>query len=570
MNLSKDSKKLSKGVSKMHANERVYIDIAEFLRKNEELLGVQSEVSQIYGAISCKNNNKTSIAICGKTDSYYDYLLRLITDDNFNWNDILYSLPFKLEYGQAFSIKCLIDGQVESVQDLNAIPKEKCEFVEITTNIPFLKNYELLFVPLLEGNEKNIFDKYISACDCIVLCPNLSNAIGIEYHKLCELISNEWQQPERVCAIAYDINNLSLPGTMLRALSSNLGLEKTIPYMVIDSFKSFSYNQEELMSLLKFKNDKNNVLARTHSYIDSACKKIEKCMQEHISQKEKLEKDMDIFSDKVKAFKAQAVINIPSLGMILDENMKSNIFEETANHVRFIQGKISEELQGVSKEEMDAYVPVYYSHLISEFIKEISNSTIIPTAQKKFDDIIDEILNSYKQAFGMEIPYDLLEKTKIAKENFFSFVDRTAVDKADIGMGIVETTILAVIVYDNPFLCFFAEEIMMLTYELKRGLFNIYNKFLRSTESYAKEISNRVNAVLDENLQNIPKQIEDVFFPTLERNMNKALENFISEAVLPMEQHLIVKKEKISNIQKNISDIKNIQNNLDGLINKCN
>ena len=554
----------------MFSIDQNYLSLADFLRQNKDLLDIHSEVSQIDGAISCANNSKTSIAFCGKSDSYFDYLLKLITNNSIEWDNILWSTPFKLVHGQSYSIKYLANGEVKDAGSLFNISKSQCEFIEITANIPLLRDMDLLFLTLLDGTEKNTFDEYISACDYVVLCPNLSNAIGIEYHALCGLIQDEWQQPERVRAIAIDINNLSLPGTMMRALSRNLGAIGVIPYKVIDDLRDFENNQKNIASLLSFKSDKRSILARTYSSIDSACKKAEICLQKYISEKENLENEIEDFSDRLNAFKAQAVIHIPGLGMILDDEMRSDIFHKTAEYIGFIQGKISEEISSLSKDEMDAYVPVYYSSLISEFVKQLSSSELLPVAQKKFDVVIDEILECYKQSFATDITEELYEKTKIAKGNFFAFVDRTAVDKVDIGVGVVESTILYILVYDNPILFLFADEIVMLTNRIKRGLLNIYDRYIRSTESYAKEVSNRVNAVLDENLQNIPKQIEDVLFPALEKNMRKALENFVDEAAKPMELQLAVKYTELTAIQKAIKDIKNTQNNLDGLISKCN
>lgn len=554
----------------MYKIDTDYLNLADFLRQHKDLLDIQPEVDQIDGAISCANSSKISVAVCGKSDSYLDYLLKLITNNSIEWSDILWSTPFKLTYGESNSIKYLANSEVKDVKSLLDIPKSSCEFIEMTANISLLRDMDLLFLTILEGTEKTIFDEYMSACDYVVLCPNLSNAIGIEYHALCSLIQNEWQQPERVRAIAIDINNLSLPGTMMRALSSNLGATGVIPYRVVDDLKDLENNQKNINFLLNFECDKGSVLARTYSSIDSACRKAEGCLQKYISEKENLENEIEDFCDKLNAFKAQATIHIPSLGMILDESMRSDIFNKTAEYIEFVQGGINKELLELSKDEMDAYVPVYYSSLISEFVKQLSNTELLPVAQKKFDVIVDKILDCYKQCFATDISEELFEKTKLAKKNFFSFVDRTRVDKVDVGIGYVEGTILYVLVYENPFLCLFANEIVLLTNRIKRELINVYDKYIRSTESYAKEISNRVNAVLDENLQNIPKQIEDVLFPALESNMRKALKNFVDEAAKPMETRLDRKKIELSNVKKTIKEIKNIQNNLDGLISKCN
>lgn len=554
----------------MYKIDTDYLNLADFLRQHKDLLNIQSEISQIDGAISCANSNKMSVAVCGKSDSYFDYLLKLITNNSIECGDILWSTPFKLVYGQSYSVKYLANDEVKDAGSLFDIPKSSCEFIEMTANISLLRDIDLLFLTLLKGTEKNIFDEYISACDYVVLCPNLSNAIGIEYHALCSLIQNEWQQPERVRAIAIDINNLSLPGTMMRALSGNLGATGVISYKIIDDLKDFEKNQKNINSLLNFERDKRSILVRTYSSIDSACRKAEVCLQKYMSQKENLENEIEDFYDRLNAFRAQAVIHIPSLGMILDESMRSDIFHKTAEYIEFVQGRINEEIFELSKDEMDAYVPVYYSSLISEFVKQLSNTELLPVAQKKFDIIVDEILDCYKQSFATNIPEELFEKTKIAKENFFSFVDRTRVDKIDVGIGLVESTILYFLVYENPILCLFTDEIVLLTNRIKRGLISAYDKYIRSTESYAKEVSNRVNAVLDENLQNIPKQIEDVLFPALERNMRKALENFVDEAAKSMETRLDRRKIELANVQKTIKDIQNIQNNLDGLIIKCN
>lgn len=554
----------------MYAINQHFLNLADFLRQNKDLLDIQSEISQIDGAISCANNAKVSVAICGKSDSYFDYLLKVITNNGMEWDNILWSTPYKLVYGREYSIKYLANGEVREVGNLNNIPKDQCEFIEISVNASLLRNMDLLFVTLWDGNEKSIFDNYLSACNYVVLCPNLSYAIGIEYHTLCNLIQDEWHQPGRVRAIAIDINNLSLPGTMMRALSSNLGITGVIPYKVLDDLKDFSGNQKNIGFLLNFDKDTESILARTYSSIDSACKKADACLKKYQSQRESLESEIEDFVDRLNAFKSQAAIHIPGLGLIIDEDMRSDIFNETAEYIGFIQGKIHEEIFNLTKEEMDAYVPVYYSNLISEYVKQMSSSKLLPVAQSKFDVVVDEILDCYEKSFLTSIPKDLLEKTGIAKENFFSFVDKTAVDKVDVGVGIIEQSILFVLVYDNPFLFFFSDEIVLLTNRLKRGLVNIYDKYIRSTESYAKEVSNRVNAVLDENLQNIPKQIEDVLFPSLEKNMRKALENFVDEASKPMEAQLKQKEEELAEIQKKLKDIQNIQNNLDGLISKCN
>ncbi len=554
----------------MYTIDQDYLKLSDYLRQNKDLLNIQSEISQIEGAISCANSNKISIAICGKSDSYFDYLLQVVANNSIEWNDVLWTTPFKLVYGQAYSIKYLTNGEVKEVGNLYNIPKQQCEFIEIAVNTPLVRNTDLLFVTLLDGNEKNTFDEYISACDYVVLCPNLSNAIGIEYHALCGLIQTEWHQPERVRALAIDINNLSLPGTMMRALSSNLGATGVIPYKVMDDLKDFSNNQKNLAALLSFEYDKKDILARTYSSIDSACKKAEVCLQKHISQKKTMESEIEDFTDRLNAFKAQAVIHIPGLGTILDENMKSDIFDKTAEYIGFVQSKINEEIHNLSKDDMEAYVPAYYSSLISDFVKQLSTTELLPVAQNRFDIIVDEILDCYQKSFNMNIPEELLKKTKIAKGNFFSFVDKTMVDKSDIGVGVIESTILFVLIYENPYLWFISDEIVQLTNMIKRGLVTIYDKYIRSTESYAKEVSNRVNAVLDENLQNIPKQIEDIMFPALEKNMRKALENFVDEAAKPIETQLAKKNAELICIQKSIKDIQNIQNNLDGLISKCN
>lgn len=546
-----------------------YLSLADFLRQNKDLLDIHSEVAQIDGAISCVNNSKTSIVFCGKSDSYFDYLLKLITNNSIEWDNILWSTPFKLVHGQTYSIKYLANGEVKDAGSLFDVPKPQCEFIEITANIPLLRDMDLLFLTILDGTEKTTFDEYISACDYVILCPNLSNAIGIEYRALCGLIQNEWQQPERVRAIAIDINNLSLPSTMMRALSGNLGATGAIPYKVIDDLRDFENNQKNIVSLLNFESDKRSILPRTYSSIDSACKKAEICLQKYISKEENLKNEIKDFSVRLNAFMAQSVIHIPGLGTILDDEMRSDIFNKTAKYIEFVQEKISEEISSLSKEEMDAYVPVYYSSLISEFVKQLSSSELLPVAQKKFDVVVDEILECYKQSFATNITEELYEKTKIAKENFFAFVDRTAVDKVDIGVGVVESTILYLLGYYNPILLVFSKEIVMLTNRIKREVVNIYDRYIRSTESYAKEVSNRMNAVLDENLQNVPKQIEDVLFPALEKNMRKALENFVDEAAKPMEVQLKTKQTELAAIEKAIEDIKNIQNNLEGLMSKC-
>ena len=198
----------------MYAIDQNYLNLADFLRQNKDLLDIQSEVSQIDGAISCANNPKISVAVCGKSDSYFDYLLKVLTDNRIAWDDILWSTPFKLVYGRDYSIKYLTNGEVKEVGNLYNIPGAQCEFIEISADVSMLRDMDLLFVTLLDGNEKNTFDDYLSACDYVVLCPNLSNAIGIEYHALCGLIQNEWHQPERVRAIAIDINNLSMSYVM--------------------------------------------------------------------------------------------------------------------------------------------------------------------------------------------------------------------------------------------------------------------------------------------------------------------------------------------------------------------
>lgn len=554
----------------MNVIDQGFLSLADFLRQNKDVLGIQSEVSQIDGAISCANSSKVDIAVCGKSDSYFDYLLTILTDNSIEWDDILWSIPFKLIYGQTYSIKYLADGKVNEIGDLHYIPKNQCEFIEISVNISLLHSTNLLFVTLLDGNEKKIFDNHISTCDYIVLCPNLSNAIGIEYHAMCELIRNEWHQPERIRAIAIDINNLSLPSTMMRVLSNNLGATGVIPYKVINDLRDFSDNQKSITALFDFEKETRNLFARAYSSVDSACKKTEACLQKYLTQKEKLEDEIEDFSDRLNAFKAQAAIHIPGLGSIIDEKMRSDIFNKTAEYIGFVQGRINEEIYNLSKDEMDAYVPVYYSSLISEFVKQLSNSELLPVAQHKFDNVVDEILDCYRAYFSKDISENLLEKTRIAKENFFAFVDRTVVDKADVGVGILESSILFVLVYEFPVLYLFQDEIVQLTNKIRREVLNIYNKYIRSTESYAKEVCNRVNAVLDENLQNIPKQIEDVLFPALEKNMRKALETFVDEASKPIEVQFARIKAELTETKKKIKDIQNIQNNLNGLISKCN
>lgn len=554
----------------MYMIDQNYLKLSDYLRQNKDLLNIQSEISQIDGAISCAKSNKISVAFCGKPDSYFDYLLKIVTNNGIEWNDVLWTIPFKLVYGQDCSIKYLTNGEVKEVDNLYNIPEQQCEFIEIAVNTSLLCDTELLFITLLDGNEKNIFDEYISACDYVILCPNFSNAIGIEYHTLCGLIRTEWQQPERVRALAIDINNLSLPGTMMRALSNNLGATGIISYKVLENLENFSDNQKNLIALLSFEYDKKDILARTYSSIDSACKKAEVCLQKYISQKENMEREIKDFSDRLNAFKAQAVIHIPGLETILDENMKSDIFNKTAEYIGFIQSKINEEIHNLSKDDMEAYVPAYYSSIISEFVKQLSTSELLPVAQNRFDIIVDEILDCYEKSFNMNIPKELIEKTEIAKGNFFSFIDKTTVDKVDPGVGIIESTILFVLIYENPYLWFISDEIILLANRIKRGLVTVYDRYIRSTESYAKEVSNRVNKVLDENLKSIPKQIEDVMFPALEKNMRKALKNFVDEAAKPMETQLAKKNDELICIQKSIKDIQNIQNNLVGLISKCN
>ena len=550
----------------MYTIDQHYLNLADFLRQNKDRLGIQSEVSQIDGAISCAESEKISVAICGKSDSYYDYLFKLITDNAIEWHDILWSVPFKLVYAHEFSVKYLSGCEVKETASLFNIDKDQCDFIEISANIPLLCDKELLFLTLTEGSEKAVFDEYLSSCDYVIICPNLSNAIGIEYNTLCGLIRDEWQQPERVRAIAIDINSLSLPGIMMGALSRNLTLEGVLEYRVITDLEDFTENQKNITSLFAFEKDKENVLARSFSSIDSACKKSDICLQDLLSRKEGLEDEIARFDDKISAFKAQAVIHIPGLGSMLDDDLKTRIFNTTFEYIRFLQGEISKEIGDLSKEEMEAYIPAYYSYLISEFIKRFSNSEIIPIAQDKFDAIIDDILGCYAQFFDENIPQELVEKTKIAKENFFSFVDKTAVDKSEIGIGLLEGAILSIIIYKNPILVLFSSEIVQLTLAIKRGVISIFNKYIRSTASYAREISNRVNAVLDENLEKIPHQIEDVLFPALENNMRQALNNFTDAAAASPQIMLAEKQDELDKVRRSITEIRNIKNNLDGLI----
>ena len=558
----------------MYMINQNFLKLADYLRQNQKLLAIQSEVSQIDGAVSCVRNEKITVAICGKSDSCFDYLFRLITDDRIEWNDLLRSVPFKLVYAHDFSLKYLTGGEIKETGNLLNISKDPCEFIEISANIPLLCDKDILFLPLVEGSEKAAFDDYLSSCDYIVICPNLSNAIGIEYNALCKLIRDEWQQPERVRAIAIDINGLSLPGSMMRALSKNLELDTVLPYEVIDDLKDFSGNQKNITALLNFEKDikekgKEKVIARTYLCIDAVCKKTELLLREYMSRRESAEREIEDYSDKIKAFRAQATIRIPGLGSMLDEDMKSRIFQETSEYIRFVQGQISKEIGGLSKEEMEAYVPVYYSYLISEFVRRLSNNEIIPIAQRKFDGIIDEILDCYKHFFDEDIPEALVNKTELAKENFFAFVDKTVVDKTNVGIGLLESAVLYVIIYENPVFVLFASEIVQITNMIKQGVVNIYNKYIRSAESYAKEISNRVNAVLDENLERIPKQIEEVLFPTLEKNMRQAMENFVEAAAEPLQTRAEEKQDKLADIVKKIKELQNVQNNLNGLISKC-
>ena len=126
----------------MFSIDQNYLSLADFLRQNKDLLDIHSEVSQIDGAISCANNSKTSIAFCGKSDSYFDYLLKLITNNSIEWDNILWSAPFKLMHGQSYSIKYLANGEVKETGSLFNIPKSQCEFIEITANIPLLRDMD--------------------------------------------------------------------------------------------------------------------------------------------------------------------------------------------------------------------------------------------------------------------------------------------------------------------------------------------------------------------------------------------------------------------------------------------
>lgn len=552
----------------MYAIDQHYLDLADFLRQNKDRLGIQSEVSQIDGAIRCAESEIISIAICGKSDSYFDYLFKLITDNAIEWHDILWSVPFRLVYAHEFSVKYLSGGEVKETASLFNIEKDQCDFIEISANIPLLCDKDLLFLTLTEGSEKEVFDEYLSSCDHVIICPNLSNAIGIEYNTLCSLIRDEWQQPERVRAIAIDINSLSLPNVMMGALSRNLKLEGVLEYRVITDLEDFTENQKNVTSLFAFEKNKEIVLERSFSSIDTACKKTDTCLQDFLSRKEGLENEIERFDDKISAFKAQAAIHIPGLGLMLDDDLKTHIFNTTFEYIRFLQGEICEEIGDLSKEEMEAYIPAYYSYLISEFVKRLSSIEIIPRIQKKFDAIIDDILDCYAQFFDENIPQELVEKTKIAKENFFSFVDKTAVDKSEIGIGLLEGAILSVIIYKNPIFFLFSSEIVQLTLAIKRGVISIFNRYIRSNESYAREISNRVNAVLDENLEKIPQQIEGVLFPALENNMRQALNNFTDVAAASPQIMLAEKQDELAEVQRLIKEIRNIKNNLEGLIRK--
>ena len=130
----------------MYKIDTDYLNLADFLRQHKDLLNIQSELSQIDGAISCANNSKMSVAFCGKSDSYFDYLLKLITNNSIECGDILWSTPFKLIYGQSYSVKYLANGEVRDARSLLDIPKTSCEFIEMTANISLLRDIDLLFL----------------------------------------------------------------------------------------------------------------------------------------------------------------------------------------------------------------------------------------------------------------------------------------------------------------------------------------------------------------------------------------------------------------------------------------
>ena len=130
----------------MYSIDRNYLNLAEFLRQNKDLLGIQSEKSQIDGAISCAESDRVCVAICGKSDSYFDYLFKLITDSTMEWNDILQTVPFKLVYGQEQSVRYLANDEVKETRNLYNISKSECEFIEISANISMLREMDLLFL----------------------------------------------------------------------------------------------------------------------------------------------------------------------------------------------------------------------------------------------------------------------------------------------------------------------------------------------------------------------------------------------------------------------------------------
>lgn len=555
-----------------------YIKLVDFLKSHPCGIDFSSETEQLEGALKCLKNSFVTTLLNGGEECNLPELTEMIFKEDLftqpKGNGIIHT-PIYFSYGVNKQILLVDDNGKTEVDKIDLSEAEKYNCVEVTLPDSILKYHKLIVVTLMQNREEEIFCRLLPVCDNMILAVNFEGAIGQKERRICDLIKNRWQQPERVSLLALDIGGFSLPGVMLSTLAHCLGSEKELNSYVTDNI---DLNEENCTAVRKLFcesviSNKENVLERALNSAKNAPDKISSYADSLDKELKQEKQALERLNILIASFESQIILNESKMNRIFDEDMKRQISNDILSFIIFMQNTISQELRDSTsnKDEIDAYLPYYYNYLLQTFSKQLSSEIIIPKVQLAFDEILSEIKSDYENKFGEPIPDELLKKTKVSATRILAVDDRTKVQLKDPGNGLMEGILFGFFVY------LFCNSLIFVIldtfFDVSGNAFYEFHKIkrkiigsLKTKTQHEKEVNKHVRKSLDENADKLNKQFVESLFPAINSVLYEILENFIHEACWTKHVEKECMEKRLTNIESNLTKAQDAEKKLRSLL----
>ena len=286
-------------------------------------------------------------------------------------------------------------------------------------------------------------------------------------------------------------------------------------------------------------------------------KKIQLFIGKLSSEKKEIIKKINDFDNSLKIFNANCNINTTRVGFIINEHMKSKLFNDIEAFIACIQQNLGNEIEGVNdKYEVMYFIEDYIQYLMSDFIGAEA-ADLKFAIYNKFTDLAKELRSAYNKGFGKDVSEEvekLLEfdsKKLLSTDMIYSgeFINQTkiiidsALDWLRRSVGYHTYFIL------DPLL-------RVLFDQLKPILHDLSDAF--ATKNYInKTVKKQMVVILDKQALSIKHVYSQNLLPLLNTEMQKSFDMYveqINKSIYKDKENLIMtlseKEEKIKNFER--------------------